>query len=222
VPSDTTILYYTSNAEPPVFEERILAYLLAQIGDTPLVTVSQKPMAQGQNICVGDVGMSNLNIFRQMQIGAQAIHTRFVCLAESDYLQPPEYFAFAPPRDDTFYYVMPLWVAFCQRGKKRLYCKKKRGSEGAMHVGRDFLLHSLETMLAGQPQWAHARGRGMEIPLPYMFKLGPAIPFVVPAPVITFKTDAQLHRRTPHELESRTSDLPYWGNIHDLEQRMGL
>jgi len=219
---DTTVLYYTSNAEPPAFETAILDYLVSMLDGTPLVTVSQQPLPYGTNLCVGDVGMSNLNIFRQMQIGVQATHTPFICLAESDYLHPPEYFAFVPPREDTFYYVMPLWVAFCQRGKKRLYCRKKRGSEGAMHVGRDFLLKALNTMLAGQPLWKHARGRGMEIPLPYMFKLGPREAFTVPVPVITFKTDAQLHRRTPHDLESRTTDLPHWGNIHDLEHRFGL
>ena len=220
--TDTTVLYYTSNAEQPAFEAAILAYLQERIGQAPLITVSQKLMPQGYNICVGDVGMSNLNIFRQMQIGALATDTKFICLAESDYLHPQEYFDFIPPRTDTFYYVMPLWVAFCQRGKKRLYCRKKRGSEGAMHVGRDFLLGALDRMLVGQPMWANARGRGMEIPLPYMFKLGPRQVFEVSVPVITFKTDAQLHRRTPHELESRTSDLPHWGNIHDLERRFGL
>jgi len=74
---DLTVLYYTSNREKPEFEEIIRRKIGETIGDTPIITVSQKPVTpfglypikNHKNIVVGDVGLSDYNIYRQMQIG---------------------------------------------------------------------------------------------------------------------------------------------------------
>jgi hypothetical protein len=102
------IIYYTSNREKPEFEQRIIDDLLLKCGDIPIISVSQKPIHLGKNICVGDVGASNFNMFRQIQIAREATDAEFVISAEADCLYPPDYFTFTPPdercyRDNNLY-----------------------------------------------------------------------------------------------------------------------
>ena len=151
--SDLTVIYYTSNREKELFESRIRQSLLDVIGDLPLISVSQKPIDFGKNICVGDVGVSSQNAFRQLQIGAMEAKTRFVCPAESDFLYPKEYFEFRPPREDIFYIMAPLWVCFHQRGFAKVFCEKPRGSESTVIVGRDYLIGKIEFTLKDVGQW---------------------------------------------------------------------
>ena len=66
---NTTILYYTTNMEDPAFEEKVRQNILIHCGYMPIVSVSHKPIDFGTNICVGDVGASGFNMFRQVQIG---------------------------------------------------------------------------------------------------------------------------------------------------------
>ena len=98
--ADLTVVYYSSCREDPVFEGKIRQALLDAIGDLPLISVTQQPVDFGENICVGDVGRSGHNVFRQYQIGVQAATTRFVAPAESDALYPPGWFASRPLSDD--------------------------------------------------------------------------------------------------------------------------
>lgn len=87
-----TVIYYTSNREEKEFENKVKAKLLEVIGKLPLISVSQKPIDFRKNICVGDVGVCDANLFRQIQIGCEAANTPFVISAETDCLYPPEYF----------------------------------------------------------------------------------------------------------------------------------
>src|SRR4030042_1521512 len=105
-----TILYYTSNREKPYFEKRIQGNLLKVCGDVPIISISQKPIDLGTNICVGDVGASGFNMFRQVQIGCEHAKTKFVISAEADCLYPPDYFQFVPERDDRCYRNSHLYV----------------------------------------------------------------------------------------------------------------
>ena len=61
--SDITVIYYTANKISAHFAENTIRYLLASVGDIPLITVSQAPMTLGENICVGDTGVSTRNIY---------------------------------------------------------------------------------------------------------------------------------------------------------------
>ncbi len=100
---DLTIIYYTSNKEKPDFEEKVRAELLRVCGDLPIISVSQKPIDFGKNICVGNVGASGFNMFRQVLIGCREAKTLFVISAEADCLYPPEYFKFIPERENICY-----------------------------------------------------------------------------------------------------------------------
>lgn len=211
-----TAVYYTSNSEKPAFEAKIRQSLLDAMGDLPLISVSQRPIDFGQNICVGEVGRSAQNVFRQMQIGVAAAKTRFVCPAESDILYPPEYFTFRPPRDDTFYLAMPLWVLFAQRGGGKVFCRKPHGSESSMVVSRDLLLNRLTAMLAKLDQWGDQDADGDKLPWMLDKRLTRRGHFQLSTGVVTFKTDQNLHRKTPHDVDSKTRELSGWGLARDL------
>ena len=145
-----TIIYYTSNREDPGFETRVQENILKVCGDLPIISVSQKPIDLGKNICVGDVGVSGFNMFRQVQIGCEAAFTPFVISAEADCLYPPDYFQFIPSRLDAPYrnnnlYVMP--------DKRDFFFYKEEGATHAQIVGRKFYLKTLNKLFKGAPKW---------------------------------------------------------------------
>jgi len=215
--NDLTVIYYTANREKPVFEEKIKKALAENIGDLPLISVSQKPIDFGKNICVGDVGVSEINCRRQFLIGCEAAKTKYVCAAEADFMYPKEYFEFVPPRDDTVYLAMRCYVLFAQRGKRRIFSPKPRGSEGATVVNREYIIKRLKFILNGAPQWREKTDGDRLIPQ----LLGSCRHefFWTEVPTITFKTDNQMHRRTPNLIKKRTAEIPYWGTFKDVAEK---
>jgi hypothetical protein len=225
--ADLTVIYYTSNREKPEFEARIRKTLWRTIKPLrlPLISVSQKPIDFGMNICVGEKDASSQNTYRQLQIGAQHARTRFVCPAESDFIYPREYFTFRPDRDDVFYIAMPLWVLFAQRGKGRVFVNKPRGSEAAMVAGTQALVDRIEMVLKDVGQWGsvHCDGKSM----PYLLETRrrfnlpgtTTARFELPTHVLSFKTDEQMHRRTPHDTQTKTRELAPFGTAADLIKR---
>lgn len=75
---------------------------LTRIG-LPLVSVSLRPIAFGQNIVLSrERGV--LTMFRQILAGLEAIETDIAFLVEHDVLYHPSHFEFTPLRADRFYY----------------------------------------------------------------------------------------------------------------------
>ncbi len=148
--NDATVIYYSSCREKPDFERRVQENILKVCGGLPIISVTQKPMDFGKNICVGEVGVSGMNMFRQVQIACQNATTKFVISAESDTLYPPDYFSFVPERDDVCYrdsnlYVMP--------DARDYFFYKGEGATHAQIVGREFYIKTLEKLFEGAPQW---------------------------------------------------------------------
>lgn len=219
VNKDLTIIYYTSNKEDPVFEERIRYTLLQTIEFLPLISVSQKPIDFGKNICVGDVGLSAQNAWRQFQIGAMEAKTKFVCSGEDDVLYAPNFFHFIPPRDDVWYIAHPMYVLWTQRGKKHAFGLKQQGSESAVMVGREYLIDKIEKLLEGHGEGQWKREPELHGSIPLLFKDATLDHFTTSVPSVTFKSDQDMHRRTSYKRGSITNDIPYWGNSIDLIKR---
>ena len=60
---DLTIIYITANVVKEKFGEKVREKLLESAGDFPIISVSQKPMDFGENICVGEIGVNFRNIY---------------------------------------------------------------------------------------------------------------------------------------------------------------
>ena len=108
---DLTVIYYTANAVPEKFGVFVRATLQEAIKQIPLISVSQKPLIFGHNICIGNIGRSHINIYKQALIGAKAATTKYIALAEDDILYSSDHFTYRP-QPDTFAYDMSVWSIY--------------------------------------------------------------------------------------------------------------
>lgn len=217
-----TVIYYTSNCEDTEFEKRIRETLWENKGDLPLVSVSQKPLDFGENICVGEVGRSSHNQWRQLQIGANVAKTDFVCLAESDFLYPKEHFQIEPTREDTFYAPLRVYQLCAMKGRiNKFIPMHTRYREGTSIVSRKLLLETLDEILNGRDLWK----AGIEPPekmLKYLFDGRNVKLYRNPIPVVTFRTDNGMHQHIHDDHPSGINEIPFWGKASDLMRRYGL
>lgn len=205
--SRTTVIYYTSNREEEWFEQIIRDRIYKAAGDLPIISVSQKPIDFGKNICVGEVGISNQNAHRQFQIGCEAATTPYIHSAESDTLYPSEYFQFIP--DDLFQaYRTPIYLF--RLGGNRFY--RKKASESATVCGREYAIHAIHKSLRNRGTWCESLEHGREVP--YTFRHGNWKPFTLETPIVNIKTPHQMHYR--HGYDEIVTELPYWGKPEDI------
>ena len=107
---DITILYYTSNVLWDRAQENVRKQILYSAPyNTPIVSVSQKPLDFGMNICVGEIGKSYYNCYKQILTGARTVKTKYVVCCEDDTLYPQEHFFHRPTSDDVFAYNNHMW-----------------------------------------------------------------------------------------------------------------
>jgi hypothetical protein len=203
----TTVIYYTANREDERFERVIREQILRAAEGLPLISVSQKPIDFGHNICVSEVGISNQNAHRQFQIGCAAAQTEFVHSAESDTLYPPEYFQFIP-KDAINAYRTPIYLF--RLGGTKFY--RKRFSESATVIGREYAIRAIDKSLRNRGVWKEVLETGREVP--YTFRHGNWKPFALKAPIVNIKTDNQMHRW--HGYDELVDELPYWGQPEDV------
>jgi len=109
---DLTLLYYTANTISETVAETVRNHLLEVTkGKYPIVSVSQKPIDFGKNICVGVIGKSHYNCYKQIYTGALAVKTKYLACCEDDSLYNTEYFSHRPSSNDSFAYNLNWWYA---------------------------------------------------------------------------------------------------------------
>jgi hypothetical protein len=187
-----TVIYYTSNRENQEFEKKIRQELLKVIGDIPLISVSQKPLDFGENICVGDIGVSDQNAHRQFQIGAKAAKTKYVCSAEADFLYPREYFEFEPT-GDSVYRNENDWVIFCYKKWINYRYNKKPFIIGTQICKREDIVKY-----------------GFRENVPFTI-------FKTEIACISFKTGNSMTNK--NRVGERILELPYWGDARVLTNK---
>ena len=211
------ICYYTSNRENPEFEKKIQDNILS-ITDLPIISVSQKPIDFGKNICVGDVGVSGFNCFRQIQIALKNTDADFVISAEADCLYPPDYF-----KKDTFainkcFRMNNLYVMGDHRS---YYWRKLEGATHAQVIYRKFYLDRLNKLFEGAPKWSteefnfpKERHKQADV-----FDESEIRRYFLPYPVVQIKTHNGMRYHT-HSERINIYDIPYWGNGKKLRKRI--
>ena len=207
-----TIIYVTSNRERPEFEKKIQEDILSKCGDTPIVSVSQKPINFGKNICVGDVGTSGYNFCRQVLIACQNATTPYVTHAEADCLYSPDYFTFIPPRLDACYRNKNIYVQKYNND----WFRKKNSSTFSSVVGREFYVKRLEELFEGMPKWNtemkdFPKEIGKLLFNSYEF-------FETKYPCISFKTGQGMRKHSPAG-STPIYELPYWGSVKKLREK---
>ena len=147
--NDLTAIFYTSNTMPQEFADNVQAVLVESLGDVPVVSVSQKPMDFGTNVCVGDIGISAHNIYRQLLTGAKAAKTKYVVAVEDDVLYHPDHFKVRPEQDDIFTYDLNKMGVYTW-SKKPSYSYKGRACLNQLICSRELLIEVLEERFASK------------------------------------------------------------------------
>lgn len=226
---DLTVIYYTSNyldTHNPYFLENTKKQLLKAIGNLPLISVSQKPIAFGENICVGEIGRSHLNLYRQILTGCKAAKTKYVAMAEDDILYSFEHFHTYVPRQDRFAYDMSKWSIFTWTKPPLFSFRTNRKVVNSLIAKRDMLVAALSERFdkfKGVPD--------EKVPISYWGdpgryedNLGVTIreteEFYTTCPNIVFshpEAFGYLSRGTHKKLgDIRAYEIPYWGRAEDI------
>jgi hypothetical protein len=204
--NNKTIIYYTSNKENELFENKVRDQILKVSEGLPIISVSQKSIEFGHNICVGERGHSYLNAFRQILIGCQTAETDYVFMTESDCLYPEGYFDFEPTNLESIYSYDNVWVLWEKYNK----FFKKEETHGSMIYGRKNLIFILTELLKDYPEWGLGR---------YPILLPHERVWFTGKPVINIKTNTAPNKGLWFKrIESKTKELPYWGTIEDVKR----
>ena len=153
---DCSVIYYTSNyleEKNPYFLGNTRRYLEKAIKDKPLIVVSHKPVQWprvDENIVVGDIGRSHLNIYRQILAGAKAAKTKWVALAEDDILYSeshfnPQFFVKKEIMEkDVFLYDMNKLSLFTWSKPPVFSFRSKRKVVNQLIASRQYLVDAME------------------------------------------------------------------------------
>ena len=214
---DTTVVYYTCNGDYPALEQAVRETIAQHCGDLPIISVSQQPIAFGQNLCVGQLERSSEHALMQLRIGAELARTRFLAVCEADTLYPPQFFQFKPSCTKTYYYPRAGYIAF--RGR-RVYWRKML-CELMGVVARDFLLRILDVLQPKMCECMQARHAGEDARLyitPTVAEHG-VVARVDLGPVVTLKSGRGMHMQTPFFRRGPRQTRPVWGSARSIWER---
>ena len=148
--NDVTIIYYSANTISDEFYQKTKGALLKAAGNIPIISVSHKPMDLGKNICVGDIGASNINIYKQLLIGAKEATTEYIATAEDDTLYSESHYAHRPS-EGMFGYNMNKWSLFTWSDPP-IFSNRGRMTLNALIAPRKLLIEALEERFAKYPR----------------------------------------------------------------------
>jgi len=159
--SNKTIIYYTANQEKESFENKVRENILKQSHGIPIISVSQKPIDFGTNICVGKMEQNYNNAFKQVLIGCEAATTPFVVMCESDCLYPEGYFDFKPTDPSVVYTYDNVWLMWNRHNRERFY--KHGTTAGSIVLDRKYYIKILKdgkpTFKGRKVNWKYFTGK---------------------------------------------------------------
>ncbi len=223
--NDLTIIYYTANTIPDSCAEKIRRHLLEVAGDDiPIVSVSQKPIDFGNNICVGEIGSSYYNMHRQMLIAAMSARTKYIACCDDDTLYNREYFTYRSSADDVFAYNLNWWYAegsrFWHKGGRSKDTGMCQCICSANKLIENYLLRFNAFPPLDQDQDKTAQRRWMEPGRDDMYFGMPNAKFEYfrsEKPTIVFNYRYSLGgRRKSWHGRTLVNSLPDWGKAEDL------
>ena len=102
------VVYYTDSKlddETPQLANAVRKRLKKMVGPIPIISVSQKPLNFGKNICIGEQPRKFKSIYEAILAGvSEAPDGSIVYLCEHDVFYHPSHFAQVPDEPDTMYF----------------------------------------------------------------------------------------------------------------------
>lgn len=220
---DLTIVFYSANRLPDAVADNFRRHLVEMAGKTPIISVTQKPVELGRNICVGDIGQSYYNLFKQMLLGVREVKTPYVALAEDDTLYVPNHFEQRPSDDKTVAYNRNMWFL----DTKTFWTKKHTGNFGLI-ASTENLLGLLEQRFERFPEEMLPRYYQKWFWMEFGqddrlgFKNANTEVFETGIPLITFAYYGATYGKPKRRLRtsSEVSELPHWGDAQKLRQKL--
>jgi hypothetical protein len=230
----------TANLIPEPAAKRIRDYLLEVTEHRyPVVSVSQQPIDFGRNICVGAIGRSKYNEYKQILLGVREVTTEYVATVDDDTLYAPVHFEYRPP-PGIFSYETNYWFAQDEKDnywRIRDIATKGGGMWGCIARTED-LLSNLTARFKNYPTdpwlpdspvsppmyWGEPGIEDEEYGLPRESYLRRASPepcvIFIHRESMGFRQYSRFHRRYGHPTpENRADSLPQFGTMADLRRK---
>jgi len=209
---DLTLIYYTDNRMPESFTKKARGLLLKT--GLPIISVSQKPIDFGRNYCIGEIGVSCQNVYKQALYGISRAKTKYVAMCEADVLYPSGYFDFRPTADVG--YNQNVYVLHARRG---FFSSRFHTHAFSQCIGdRKVLERTIKERQKVPETYKHHAEPGKAeqelglTPLTIEF-------FKSEHPVIDIiEHSSNLSRRTRTK-GKKTSKIPYWGKYQNVVRR---
>ncbi len=216
-----SILHYTSNhldKVNPRFAEKVRGQILKSAGAYPIISVSQKPMDFGQNVCIGERPRGHLEIYKAILIAAQTATTEYVGLAEDDIFYTPSHWRTHRPPSHRFAYDLNRW-GLNTWVNPPVFGYRARPVVNQLIAPRQLLIDALEERFAKFPDES-------QVPLKfwgdlgrYESQLGVTVRelecFAAPDPSVVFSHEEAFgflnHGKRKSVGEAQRTSLPYWG-----------
>jgi hypothetical protein len=210
--NDLTVIMLTANKLPDGWAAYHRATLEAAIGDTPLITISAKPLDWGVNLIQDGYGVTNL--WRQMLRGAEMAETPFVAIAEDDTLYPACHFEFRPPAG-AFGYNFHRWQTMTWK-RRAFYYLKTYPANGLMIAHRDMMVAAIKARLDGVDELVSYRARELGSSARTLkWDGGGMVSWYSALSTVSLCHDqsvdtlSQRHRKVPWPVQATA--IPYWG-----------
>lgn len=220
---DLTIIYITANRISEKFANSVITQLLLAVRDTPIISVSHKPIKLGQNIVVNAMP-HHLQIYANAYLGAKEAKTKYIAIAEDDTLYSPEHFKYRPSTGK-FAYNISCWGVFTW-SKPAIYSHKLLGrrNHNMLICERDLYVEAMRERFNKYPYWDNVRLGLWAEPGKYENQLGVTVreteTFFTNPPNVMFSHPKGLSHAGLGERkrlgELRAYDIPYWNHAKDI------
>jgi hypothetical protein len=209
------IVFYTDSQLDERLAHAVRKNLATAAGPIPIISVSQKPLAFGQNICVGTKPRLHRSVYEQFLTGVEAAPLgSIVYLCEHDVFYHPSHFAKLPD-DNQHVYCNQNLVHFALGRDAFLESREKRAL-GHWVAHRDVLIAHAKQRLAA---WQTQEKPPLEVPL---------IPYKSVSPNVDVRHGGNLTRSSDYQRAYETGKIPgqvkklgSWGGTHHFGKKTG-
>lgn len=210
---DLTIIFLTVNKVPDKWAEYHKEVLSEAIGDSPIITISKKPLDWGINL-IQEEEPSIGNIYKQILRGAKLATTPYIAIAEDDTLYHKDHFLFRPPMD-TYGFDGHRWGLFTWGNP--VYYWKDRISNAAMIAPRELVINALEERFDKYPVnhiGELGKEKGTNINRQKTMNFWPGVGMIFFSHKNSLDPTERHKSKRPGVVQA--FDIPYWGKAEEL------
>ena len=213
------IVYYTDSKLEPALANQVRKRLRDMVGPIPIISVSQEPLAFGENINVGAKPREYRSMYEQLLVGLQACpEGSIVYCCEHDVFYHPSHFAFLPPEDDDVHgWFNTNRYYYSHEADTFLKARSKRALSHVV-AKRDVLIRHCEDRLA---RWDAGEETRMDMPYKNWASDRPNVDVRHGGNLTPDGDYKRAWKRGTAAEDVTVSNLPGWGGVHHFRSKTG-